>query len=238
MEGSLVAYKVFTNGSVLNASEINDNLMNQSVMVFSNSTARDAALTSPLEGMITYLEDTSSYKSYNGTTWVDLVVPPESGLTLIGSTSVTAATNILLDNVFSSTYDNYQIVYSLTHSAAISSTFRYVNTDGTDNSNSNYSNVVFGVAGAAPSVGIVYNNNNVTSANSMIYDGDQSAGIMVFYSPNAARNTLHSGQGMSGSRVSNSTGGRFNGSTQFRGIRFTIASGNVTGTFKVYGMRN
>jgi hypothetical protein len=70
MEGSLVAYKVFTNGSVLNASEINDNLMNQSVIVFSNSTARSAALTSPVEGMVTYLEDTSSYESYNGTSWV------------------------------------------------------------------------------------------------------------------------------------------------------------------------
>jgi hypothetical protein len=70
MEGSLVAYKVFTNGSVLNASEINDNLMNQSVMVFSNSTARGAALTSPVAGMVTFLEDTSSYESYDGTSWI------------------------------------------------------------------------------------------------------------------------------------------------------------------------
>ncbi len=70
MEGSLVAYKVFTNGSVLNASEINDNLMNQSVMVFSNSTARTAAIASPIEGMITYLEDTAAYESYDGAAWV------------------------------------------------------------------------------------------------------------------------------------------------------------------------
>jgi len=54
----------------LNASEINDNLMNQSVMVFSNSTARSAALTSPVEGMVTYLEDTSAYESYDGTGWI------------------------------------------------------------------------------------------------------------------------------------------------------------------------
>jgi hypothetical protein len=72
MEGSLVAYKVFTNGSVLNASEINDNLMNQSVMVFSNSTARAAALTSPVEGMLTWLQDTNKYENYNGTAWVAL----------------------------------------------------------------------------------------------------------------------------------------------------------------------
>jgi hypothetical protein len=70
MEGSLVAYKVFTNGSVLNASEIQQNLMDQSVMVFSNSTARSAALTSPIQGMVTYLEDTDQLQNYNGSGWV------------------------------------------------------------------------------------------------------------------------------------------------------------------------
>ncbi len=67
-----MAYKVFTNASVLNASEINDNLMNQSVMVFSNSTARAAAITTPLEGMLTWLEDSNKYQNYNGSAWVDL----------------------------------------------------------------------------------------------------------------------------------------------------------------------
>ena len=76
MEGSLVAYKVFTNGSVLNASEINDNLMNQSVMVFSNATARSAALTSPVEGMLTWLEDLNRYENYNGSAWVELISIP------------------------------------------------------------------------------------------------------------------------------------------------------------------
>ncbi len=74
MEGSLVAYKVFTNGSVLNASEINDNLMNQSVMVFSNAAARTAAITSPIEGMLTWLEDTNTYEYRDGSgAWVGLI---------------------------------------------------------------------------------------------------------------------------------------------------------------------
>jgi hypothetical protein len=72
MEGSLVAYKVFSNGSVLNASEINDNLMNQSVMVFSNSAARTAALTTPVAGMVTYLEDSEDYDAYDGTAWIPI----------------------------------------------------------------------------------------------------------------------------------------------------------------------
>jgi hypothetical protein len=85
MEGSLVAYKVFTNGSVLNASEINDNLMNQSVIVFSNSTARSAAITSPIEGMITYLEDTASYESYDGAAWTSLVSASSGNIIINGA---------------------------------------------------------------------------------------------------------------------------------------------------------
>ena len=69
-----MAYKVFSNGSVLPASDLNTYLMNQSVMVFSNSTARAAALTSPTEGMVTYLEDTNQVQLYT-TSWNNLVTP-------------------------------------------------------------------------------------------------------------------------------------------------------------------
>ena len=65
-----MAYKVFTNGSVLNASEINLNLMNQMVMVFNNAAARSAALTSPTAGMLTYLIDTNTFQYFNGTSFV------------------------------------------------------------------------------------------------------------------------------------------------------------------------
>ena len=68
-----MAYKVFTNGSVLNASEINENLMNQSIIVFTNSSARASAITSPVEGMITYLEDINTYQFWNSTSWQDLL---------------------------------------------------------------------------------------------------------------------------------------------------------------------
>jgi hypothetical protein len=90
MEGSLVAYKVFSNGSVLNASEINDNLMNQSVMVFSNAAARTAALTTPVDGMLTYLEDSDTYESYTSGSWITVAdgtgwttfTPTMTGLTI------------------------------------------------------------------------------------------------------------------------------------------------------------
>ncbi len=68
-----MAYKVFSNGNALNASELNTYLMNQSVMVFASTTARDAALTAPTEGMLVWLEDSNKYVKYTGSAWADLV---------------------------------------------------------------------------------------------------------------------------------------------------------------------
>ena len=107
MEGSLVAYKVFTNGSVLQASEINDNLMNQSVIVFTNSAARSAAIPTPLEGMITYQLDTQRYETYNGTSFV----PLSSGFDLIKSQTIgSAVSSVVVTGAFSADYDNYRFL--------------------------------------------------------------------------------------------------------------------------------
>jgi hypothetical protein len=67
-----MTYKVFTNGSPLPASDLNTYLMNQSVIVFANATARGTTLTAPTEGMVTYLRSTDRLEVYNGTAWVDV----------------------------------------------------------------------------------------------------------------------------------------------------------------------
>jgi hypothetical protein len=47
--------------------------MNQAVITFTNSTARASAITSPVEGMVTYLADTDTYQFWNGSAWTNLV---------------------------------------------------------------------------------------------------------------------------------------------------------------------
>lgn len=86
-----MAYKVFTNGSVLNASDLNDYLMNQSVMTFSSSTARASAITSPIEGMLTWLQDVNRYQYYNGTAWQDLTDEPTGWSDKSANYSIVAA---------------------------------------------------------------------------------------------------------------------------------------------------
>ena len=48
-------YKSFTAGSVLTAADVNNYLMEQSIMYFANTTARDTAITSPEDGMVAYV---------------------------------------------------------------------------------------------------------------------------------------------------------------------------------------
>jgi hypothetical protein len=91
-----MAYKVFTNGSPLPASDLNTYLMNQSVMVFANSTARSAALTAPTEGMVTYLEDTNKVEVYTGSplAWTDI----NDNSAAIPKSTVTTAGDLIVAN--------------------------------------------------------------------------------------------------------------------------------------------
>jgi hypothetical protein len=80
-----MAYKVFSNGDALTGGELNTYLMNQSVMVFASSTARSAALPSPTEGMVTYLEDANQLYLWTGATWQSIVSVTGTGNILINS---------------------------------------------------------------------------------------------------------------------------------------------------------
>jgi len=61
-------YKDFTAGSLATASDVNTYLMKQSVMVFADATARNAALT-PTEGMVCYLTGNDHITIYDGSAW-------------------------------------------------------------------------------------------------------------------------------------------------------------------------
>jgi hypothetical protein len=103
-----MAYQVFTNGSVLAASEINENLMNQAVIVFSSSATRAAAITAPLEGMLTWLEDVNRYEYYSGSAWTPLGSP---GLELIKAQAIgTAVSSFTVTDAFSTDYENYRVI--------------------------------------------------------------------------------------------------------------------------------
>jgi len=63
-------FKEFVAGTPALASDINTYLMEQSVMTFTNTTTRDAALPTPNEGMVVYLTASDHFQVYNGSAWV------------------------------------------------------------------------------------------------------------------------------------------------------------------------
>ena len=64
-----LGYIEFATGDILTAAVANGYLASQTVMVFADATARTAAITSPQEGMISYLKDTDAVQKYNGSAW-------------------------------------------------------------------------------------------------------------------------------------------------------------------------
>lgn len=85
MPGS--GFLTFTDGQVLTAAQVNGYLMKQAVMYFATSAARSSAITSPEEGMVTYLADTDALQFYNGTSWVAI-----GDVTLTGTQTLTNKT--------------------------------------------------------------------------------------------------------------------------------------------------
>jgi hypothetical protein len=61
--------KEFESFTRLDASDVNTYLMDQSVMTFGGTAARGSAITTPVEGMVTYLEDSNSLQLYDGDGW-------------------------------------------------------------------------------------------------------------------------------------------------------------------------
>lgn len=71
MAGS--GYKLFNTGDVLTAQQVNEYLMQQTVMCFASSAARTTALSGVVaEGMVSYLKDTNATEVYDGSAWVGI----------------------------------------------------------------------------------------------------------------------------------------------------------------------
>jgi len=72
-----MAYKIFESGFPLQGSELNTFLMQQSIATFLDSTSRDAAITSPVEGQFVYLTASDELQKYTGSAWEAAIVIPE-----------------------------------------------------------------------------------------------------------------------------------------------------------------
>lgn len=62
-------YRSFSTNEVLTSSNVQNYLMDQSVMKFADAAARTAAVTAPVEGMVSYTANNDQIFVYNGSAW-------------------------------------------------------------------------------------------------------------------------------------------------------------------------
>ena len=66
-----MAYQQWTTGEVLTSAAMNI-VGDSTVNVFDDASARSSAISSPSEGMVSYLKDTNAIEFYDGSSWAGI----------------------------------------------------------------------------------------------------------------------------------------------------------------------
>lgn len=233
--------KVFTAGDVLTASDVQNYMMDQSVMYFAGTAARSSAIATPTTGMTSYIGVTGTatipqIEVYNGSAW-----QTPYALTQVANVSFTSATSVSIDNVFSATYSNYIIETRYTQNTLFGSHFMKMRAGGVD------------AAGNWRGGGAV-NYATIATVNSYRMNGgadytmgsgqpaaDLIAASFTLFNPFVVASTIAFGTGLGNDTTASyswNLNAYHDAATAYDGIKFTTSAGSITGNIRIYGLRN
>jgi hypothetical protein len=223
--------KTFVAGEVLLAQDVNDFLMDQSVMNFASSAARSSAIPTPTEGMTTYVQDRNQIETFDGAEYRGM-----SSLQLIKKEIVgTAVNSVVVTSVFSAAYENYRIVYNggLTSAATGGGfTFKLNNSTGSPYQNAGYFTSLAGTITGTGTSSATTATCGLTGTATM--NITLEIGLPFLTSQTSISNMSYSGGG--GTGFAHTLKGSETSSTSHTGFTFAPATGTMTGgTIYVYG---
>jgi hypothetical protein len=230
----------FTAGQVLTAAQMDN--VNCGIPVFATTTTRDAAFGSTgekalAEGQMAYIENiagSAAVQYYDGSAWQTLVV---GGMTYITGASFSAASTVIADGCFTSTYRNYMLIIEGASASGFPELRFYYRTGGVDNTNSSYFN---GMTLGTETSGIAASyTGSVAYARIGNAGADRFSAAVTITAPQVAAKSGHTGtfHSVGGATSQYGTGGGyFNNTTQFDGIKILPASSTITGTYRIYGL--
>jgi hypothetical protein len=222
--------KVFTAGDVLTASDVQNYLMDQSVMVFAGTAARSSAIATPTDGMVSYNQTNNSLEAYNGSEWINT-----SGLQLVKTQTVgTGVSSVSVSSAFSATYQNYKILYSNGVASTVNDLLLTLNgiTTGywTSLIYSGFNSVGLAAAKSENAANFSWTGCG-TSANTLVEIDIQNPFLAKTKMMNATYNTMNVPSGNIGR-----THGFINSTTSATAFTLTTNTGTITGgTIYVYG---
>ena len=155
-----------------------------------------------------------------------------SGLTLITTQSFTTSSGVNINDIFSTTYDHYKLVFSLTASTSASLNGR-LRVAGADNTNSTYDTQRLTASNATVSAARV---TAQTSFEITDYNGQQFVVAAEIYNPFASLRTNVIWQSTVESPPSYWVrSGYFTATTSFTGLTVYPSSGTISGSVSVWG---
>jgi len=201
------------------------------VRVFADATARGSAISAPVEGMYTHLENSDKLEFWNGSAWVS-----PFGTTLLSTTSFTSQSSLTIDNIFTTQFRDYKIVFyadTATSGASLLLRFRASGSTTTTTYNS-LSGVLGDAFGSVSRLGSGNATSIVVSSLDMF---SLKTGEITIYAPQVAERVMVSQVGGSRNAVMSFSFGDHDSSTQFDGFTILTSTGNMSGTLSVYGLR-
>jgi hypothetical protein len=230
--------KTFVAGEVLLAQDVNDFLMDQTVMNFASDAARSSAIPTPTEGMVSYRSDINNLELYNGSAW-----QPASGLSFINETSFSAVPSVSLPNdTFTSVWENYRLLINLSSSAGSGNLNLRLRKAGTDNTASSFIYGGWAVNSLATTATQVGNGSNALSLIRVSNDADNRFSVSLdLFNPKENKKTAFSGTGSGNDAAPEMhvRGGFHNVTDTFDAVTiFHSAGNNIAGKIQVYGYGN
>ena len=154
-----------------------------------------------------------------------------------GTVTVTTASSVSLNGIFSSTYNNYLVLFGLTGSTAIDLLAR-LRASGTDNSSANYGRqLIFGDTSLGAS-----STGSATSWNlGQLYDTDGKRTVLDLMVKDPASSSIYTTGRADSISSANSAPYALKSlfgttvTTAYDSITFIASSGTITGTISVYG---
>jgi hypothetical protein len=225
--------KEFESFTRLDASDVNTYLMDQSVMTFAGTAARGSAISTAVEGMTTYREDTNRIESWTGSEWQS-----PGDLVLIKTQTIgSAVSSVTVTGVFSADFDNYKIVINGGVAGGNTTINCFLGTVAPANG--------YYLAGIFPAYTTgsttVVADNNASRINRIGFGTTNTLqGNVDFESPFLAKNTIIRANFLS--QVTGGDGGTYvgflNNSTSYTDFVINSPSNNMTGgTIQVFGYR-
>jgi hypothetical protein len=221
--------KTFVAGEVLLAQDVNDFLMDQTVMNFASAAARASAIPTPTEGMTTYVQDRNQIETFDGAEYRGM-----SGLQLVKKQAIgTAVASVTVTDAFSATYENYKIIINGGLSSA--QILLYLSLGAT---NTGYYSARTTVTWASTTV----SGQNTSNGSAFLYAGNGGAdGLFMdadIYNPFTSKKVIYKSISVVPSITGNTSnsGGILDNTTSYTAFTVEAATGTLTGgTIYVYG---